>query len=106
MEVPDYIRKFNQAIEDDPQYFRRIVENLFEYWGATPEKWMKDMIKETRSFLITCEGKNPKTGKPYTNFKQLLGRHLNMRYGWYDPQGLKTYINNEEEQNHYNKKRN
>ena len=104
MDIPDYIQEFNQVIVDNPQYFRQITEALWEYWGETPEKWLRDMIKETRVFLITCEGINRKTKKPYKNFKQLMGRHLKMKYEWYDPQGLKTYITNEQEQKHYKNK--
>jgi len=103
MNTPDYIRKFNQAIADDPQYFKRITEELFEYWGDTPKQWLKDMIKEARVYLMTNEGKNPK-GKPYVDFRRYMAKQLPMKFKWYDPNGLKTYITNEAEQKHYENK--
>ena len=104
MDTPDYIRKFNQAIVENPQYFKRITESLFEYWGDTPEAWLRERIKEARTYLIKKEGLNPQ-GKPYKNFKMFMANQLTMKYDWLDPQGLKTYIDNEEEQKHYSNKR-
>ena len=101
MTAPDYIRKFNQVIESNPAYLKRIVENRWGYFGKQPEEWLKEQIKKARGWLLA----NEKKGKRYKDHKKFMGNWLNRSYDFERPQDLKTYIDNKQEQSHYNKKR-
>lgn len=96
----DYIDKYNEFVEENPAYLKRIVENRWGYMGRQPQKWLDNEVVRIRGWLLA----NPKKGNAYKDWGRFIGNWLNRNYDWQQPQEPKTYMSNTEEQKHYQDK--